>query len=177
MYANPHTRRRTNLFFRIGAGKKTRDEEHRKQENCVTLKLSNDTLTQWRTATEPFRTPTPLHRRCAYDVATGSMTAVYERCGENIRSSQWSSATVNFRPPLFRAGKAEKAAGGSRPVQGMHSTSRHSRRARLTTRLFHSFAGRPAAEMMPACFASSTTIFGFGGIYDVACPTGNPSGE
>lgn len=157
--------------------KKDEGREHKKQENCVTLKLSSDTLTQWRTATEPFHTPTPPHRRCAYDVATGSITAVYERCGENIWSSQWSSATVNFRPPLFRAGKAEKAAGGSRPVQGMHSTSRHSRRARLTTRLFHSFAGRPVTEMMPACFASSTTMFGFGGIYDVAYTTRNPSGE
>lgn len=97
------------------------------------------------------------------------MTAVYERCGENIRSSRRSSATVNFRSPLFRAGKAEKTAGGSRPVQGVQRASM--RRARLTTRLFHSFAGRTRnTEMTPACFATST-MFGFGGIYDVAWRT------
>lgn len=73
------------------------------------------------------------------------MTAVYERCGENIWSSRRSSATVNFRPPLFRAGKAEKAAWGGAP--GSRRTP--IRRARLMTRLFHSFAGRPAAEMTP----------------------------
>jgi len=82
-------RQRTNLR-RYSGGKK--EEGNEKRENCVTLKLSSDTLTQWRTARSPFADTNTATRRSAHDVATGSVTAVYERCSKNIRSSRRSLA-------------------------------------------------------------------------------------
>ncbi|TGZ55894.1 Uncharacterized protein DBV15_06043 [Temnothorax longispinosus] len=112
---------------------------------------------------QSFRAPTRSPaRRCAYDVATGSVTAVYERCGENIRSSRRSSATVNFRPPIVSSGKGRKGRGSrgaqrdtTREITHLDVYKRHVQRLPLpnfrvlTTRLFHSFAGRSVAEMTP----------------------------
>lgn len=68
----------------------------------------------------PFSHAHYTARRYAYDVATGSMTAVYERSRENIRSSRRSNATVNFRPHCFgrERRRRPRTDGRAIPVQG-----------------------------------------------------------